>query len=154
MAETTTTLRVRLQQAEGKDAIGFVVPPDVVKRLGHGARPPVRVRIGEYEFRYTIGVMNGHAMIGLSKVVRKATGVGAGDEIDVQLSVDTSPRTAEVPPDFAAAMEATGTRTFFDTLSSSVQRYHVDTINDAKSDDTRSRRIDKATATFAAGRKR
>ena len=33
--------------------------------------PPVRVRVGDYEFRYTAGVMNGRAMIGLS--IDKAT---------------------------------------------------------------------------------
>jgi uncharacterized protein YdeI (YjbR/CyaY-like superfamily) len=43
---------------------------------------------------------------------------------------------------------------FFDGLSSSLQRYHVDTINEAKTDDTRRRRIDKAISLFAAGKKR
>ena len=150
----SASFRVTVQQAEGKDAVGFVVPPDVIEQLGHGARPPVRVRIGDYEFRYTVGVMGGRAMIGLSKAVRQATGIGAGDEIDVELTVDSSPRTADVPADFAEAMNGSGTRGFFDDLSSSLQRYHVDTINDAKTDDTRRRRIDKAVSLFAAGKKR
>jgi hypothetical protein len=150
----SASFRAAVHQAEGKDAIGFVVPPDVIKQLGHGARPPVRVRIGDYEFRYTVGVMGGRAMIGLSKVVRQAIGVSAGDEIDVELTVDSSPRTADVPVDFAEAMNGSGTRVFFDNLSSSLQRYHVDTINEAKTDDTRRRRIDKAISLFAAGEKR
>ena len=114
----------------------------------------MRVRIGDYEFRYTVGVMGGRSMIGLSKAVRQATGIDAGDEIDVELTVDSSPRTADVPADFAEAMNGSGTRGFFDDLSSSLQRYHVDTINDAKTDDTRRRRIDKAVSLFAAGKKR
>ena len=95
------------------------------------------------------------AMIGLSKAVRQATGLGAGDEIDVELTVDSSPRTADVPADFAEAMNGSGTRGFFDDLSSSLQRYHVDTINEAKTNDTRRRRrIDRAISLFAAGKKR
>ncbi|HEY5874909.1 MAG TPA: YdeI/OmpD-associated family protein [Ilumatobacteraceae bacterium] len=151
---SSASFRVTAQQAEGKDAVGFVVPPDVIEQLGHGARPPVRVRIGDHEFRYTVGVMGGRAMIGLSKAVRQAIGVGAGDEIDVELTIDASPRTADVPADFAEAMNGSGTRPFFDGLSSSLQRYHVDTINEAKTDDTRRRRIDKAISLFAAGKKR
>ena len=150
----SASFRAAVRQADGKDALGFVVPPEVIELLDHGARPPVRVRIGEYEFRYTVGVMGGVAMIGLSKAVRQATGLGAGDEIDVELTVDTSPRTAEVPDDFAEAMKASGTRAFFDDLSSSLQRYHVDSITGAKSDETRRRRIDKAVALFVAGKKR
>ncbi len=150
----SASFRVTVRQAEGKDALGLVVPPDVIEQLGHGARPPVRVRIGDHEFRYTVGVMGGRAMIGLSKAVRQATGLGAGDEIDVELTVDASPRTADVPADFAEAMNESGMRGFFDDLSSSTQRYHVDTINDAKTDDTRRRRIDKAVSLFAAGKKR
>jgi Bacteriocin-protection, YdeI or OmpD-Associated/Domain of unknown function (DUF1905) len=43
---------------------------------------------------------------------------------------------------------------FFGTLSNSMQRYHVDTINAAKSADTRQRRIDKAIALFLDGKQR
>lgn len=153
-APVSASFRVVLHQAEGKDAVGLVVPPQVIEQLGHGARPPVRVRIGGHEFRYTVGVMGGRAMIGLSKAVRQETGLGPGDEVEVELTVDTTPRTAEVAADFAAAMEAAGTRGFFDALSSSLQRYHVDTIEGAKSDDTRRRRIEKAVGLFAAGKKR
>jgi hypothetical protein len=153
-AASSARIRVTVQQADGKDALGFVVPADTIAELASGARPPVRVRIGDHEFRYTIGVMGGSAMVGLNKPVRQATGVEAGDEIDVELTVDTSPRTADVPADFAAALDTSNTRPFFDALAPSLQRFHVDTINDAKTDDTRRRRIDKAIDLFAAGKKR
>ena len=150
----SVAFRAELKLAEGKDALGFVVPPDAIERLGHGARPPVRVRIGEYEFRYTVGVMNGDAVVGVSKAVRKEAGVGPGDVVDVELVVDATPRTVEVPDDFATAMDESGTRAFFDSLANSLQRYHVDSITGAKAEDTRRRRIDKAISLFAAGKKR
>ena len=45
-------------------------------------------------------------------------------------------------------------RQFFDGLSNSLQRYHVDNVNAAKAPETRKRRIDKAVALFVAGQQR
>jgi uncharacterized protein YdeI (YjbR/CyaY-like superfamily) len=60
-----------------------------------------------------------------------------------------------VPDDFASALAAApGARDFFDGLSNSLQRYHIDSINGAKSADTRQRRIDKSVALFLAGKQR
>jgi uncharacterized protein YdeI (YjbR/CyaY-like superfamily) len=60
-----------------------------------------------------------------------------------------------VPPDFAAALATDErARAFFGKLSNSMQRYHVDNINGAKSADTRQRRIDKAIALFLDGKQR
>lgn len=94
-------------------------------------------------------------MFGVSGAIRKETGLEAGDKIDVELVVDESPRTVDVPADFAKAMAANrGTRAFFDALANSLQRYHVDNINGAKTDETRQRRIEKAVSLFQAGKKR
>jgi uncharacterized protein YdeI (YjbR/CyaY-like superfamily) len=61
----------------------------------------------------------------------------------------------EVPADFAAAMEeSVPARQFFDGLSNSLQRYHVDNINAAKAPETRQRRIDKSVALFLEGKQR
>ena len=43
------------------------------------------------------------------------------------------------------------TRAFFDGLANSLQRFHVDNINAAKTDETRHRRIEKAVALFQSG---
>jgi uncharacterized protein YdeI (YjbR/CyaY-like superfamily) len=73
----------------------------------------------------------------------------------VTLKVADTPREVDVPADFAAAMaERQPARQFFDGLSNSLQRYHVDTINAAKAPTTRQRRIDKAVSLFLEGRQR
>jgi uncharacterized protein YdeI (YjbR/CyaY-like superfamily) len=60
-----------------------------------------------------------------------------------------------VPADFAVALAADErARAFFEKLSNSMQRYHVDSINAAKSPDTRQRRIGKAIALFLDGKQR
>ena len=44
-------------------------------------------------------------------------------------------------------------KAFFAKLSSSLQRYHVDNINAAKTAETRQRRIDKAISLFRQGKR-
>jgi uncharacterized protein YdeI (YjbR/CyaY-like superfamily) len=43
---------------------------------------------------------------------------------------------------------------FFEKLSNSLQRYHIDNINGAKTPETRQRRIEKAIALFREGKQR
>lgn len=38
--------------------------------------------------------------------VREKAGVQAGDEVDIDVELDTQPREVSVPPDFTAALEA------------------------------------------------
>lgn len=134
---------------------GIVVPEEVIERLGAGRRPPVIVDVNGYQYRYTIGVMGGKHMIGISAAVRKETGLNGGDPIRVTLAVADTPREVDVPDDFAAALAADpATKDFFNKLSNSLQRYHVDNINAAKTPETRQQRIDKAVALFHAGKQR
>jgi len=134
---------------------GIEVPEEIVERLGRGKRPPVVVTVNGHEYRSTVAVMGGRYLIGVSAAVRAATGLKGGDPISVNLKVADTPREVEVPLDFAAAMdEQAPAREFFDQLSNSMQRYHVDNLNAAKSPDTRQRRIDKSVALFLAGKQR
>lgn len=134
---------------------GIVVPDDVIERLGRGKRPPVLVTVNGHEYRSTVAVMGGRHLIGVSAAVRAATGLQGGDPISVTLRVVDAPREVVVPADFAAAMERhVPARRFFDGLSNSLQRYHVDHINAAKAPETRQRRIDKSVGLFVAGKQR
>ena len=134
---------------------GIPVPEHVIEQLGHGKRPPVLVTVNGYQYRSTVAVMGGRHLIGVSSAVRAATGLRGGDPISVTLKVADTPRDVDVPADFAAAMEdRVPARQFFDGLSNSLQRYHVDNINAAKAPETRQRRIDRAVALFLDGKQR
>jgi len=134
---------------------GIEVPAEVIEQLAAGKRPPVLVNVNGYEYRNTVAVMDGRHMISISAAVRNATGLKGGDPIRVTLTVADTPREVNVPPDFAAALAADErARAFFGKLSNSMQRYHVDNINAAKSAGTRQRRIDKAIALFLDGKQR
>jgi hypothetical protein len=134
---------------------GIVVSDEVIEQLGAGRRPPVLVSVNGYEYRNTVGVMNGKAMISVSAAVRTATGLKGGDPIRVTLTVADSPREVVIPDDFAAALAAdVQAGAFFGKLSNSLQRFHIDSITSAKAADTRQRRIDKAIGLFRAGKQR
>lgn len=121
---------------------GIEVPPEVVEELGAGNRPPVTVVVNGYEYASTIAVMGGRYLIPFSSDKRSATGLGGGDAIDVELTVDTSPRTVELPHDLAAALDAAGLRSAFDALAPSGRKAHVVSVESAKAAETRSRRIE------------
>jgi len=134
---------------------GIVVPEEVINQLAAGKRPPVLVTVNGYDYRSTVAVMGGRYMIGISAAIRRATGLKGGDPIRVTLAVADTPREVEVPADFAAALavdESVGA--FFASLSNSLQRYHIDSINGAKSLETRQRRIEKAVSLFREGKQR
>jgi hypothetical protein len=134
---------------------GIVVPDNVIERLGAGRRPSVAVELNGYKYRSTVGVMQGKHMISISAAVRKATGLKGGDPISVSLSVADGPQDVELPHDFSSALAAEPeAEAFFRSLSNSLQRYHIDNINGAKSADTRQRRIDKAISLFLDGKQR
>ena len=134
---------------------GIVVPPGVIEALGAGKRPPVDVLLNSYEYRTTVGSMKGQSMISVSAAIRASTGLVAGDPVTVTLTINDTARDVTIPDDFASALrDNAGTETFFAGLSNSLQRYHVDQITSAKTEDTRQRRIDKAISLFLDGKKR
>ena len=132
----------------GRTATGIRVPESVVAGLGPGRRPAVRVTVGGHTYRSTVAVMGGAFMIPLSAENRALAGVSAGDEVDVEVELDTAPRDVEVPQDLAAALDAdAAARSAFDALSYSNRRRWVLSVEDARTAQTRQRRIDKVVST-------
>lgn len=137
----------------GKTATGIPVPADIVRELGSGKRPAVVVAIGQYTYRSTVAPMGGEFMIPLSAEHRAGAGVAAGDEVDVDVALDTEPREVTVPPDLAEALAGDpAAERAFAALSYSHQRRHVIAIEDAKTPETRQRRIAKAIGMLRDGR--
>jgi hypothetical protein len=123
--------------------MGIVVPPEVVAALGKGRRPPVTVTINGYSYRSTVAVMGGQFMVGVANEHRRPAGVENGGVVDVTLELDEAPREVEVPEDFTAALAAAGLRDAFDRLAYSHRKEHVRAIAEARTPETRARRIAK-----------
>jgi hypothetical protein len=139
----------------GKTATGIYVPDEIVAGLGAGKRPAVRVTINGYTYRSTVASVSGRFMVGVSADVRDAAGVAGGDEVDVDIDLDTEPREVTLPPDFAKALNGDpAARKTFDGLSYGMRKYHVASIEGAKTTETRQRRIAKSVGLLREGRAR
>ena len=142
-------------ELNGKSATGLQVPDDVVADLGGGRRPAVRVTINGHTYRSTVASMGGRYMLPVSAKNRTDAGIAAGDEIDVEITLDTEPREVSVPPDVAEALDSDAdVKRVFDGLSFSNRRGYVDWIEAAKKDETRRRRIADMVVRLREGRVR
>ena len=136
---------------DGKTATGIEVPAEVLDGLGGGKRPKVVVTINGFSYPSSVGSMGGRSLIPVSADVRAKAGIAAGDEIDVEVMADTEPRVVIVPDDLAAALGAhPAARAAFERLSYSNQRRHVQAVEQAKTAETRQRRIGNVLAELSA----
>ena len=133
-----------------KTATGIEVPAEVLTALGPGRRPKVRVTINGYTYPSTVGSMGGRSLIPVSADVRTKAGVPAGDAVQVDVEADDAARTLEIPADLAAALGSEpAARDAFAKLSYSGQRRYVLSVEQAKTAETRARRISKAVTELA-----
>ncbi|MFD7259137.1 YdeI/OmpD-associated family protein [Streptomyces sp. NPDC059874] len=128
---------------------GLEVPSEVVAALGGGARPPVTITVNGHSWKSRVAIMRGRHLLGLSNANRQAAGVAIGEEVEVDVELDTQPRVVVEPPDFARALDDDPVaRAAYDNLAHSRRQEHVRAIESAKRPDTRRRRIEKAIATL------
>jgi hypothetical protein len=147
--------RTTIRQAEGSTATGIEIPDKVIAALGAGKKPPVTMKVNGYAYRSTVATVDGRFMVGFSADHRAASGLKGGDEVEVEIELDTQPRTVEIPADFRAALDADAkAKATFDKVSNSLKGYHVSQVTGAKTVETRQRRIEKSIATLHAGKPR
>jgi hypothetical protein len=140
-------------EQSGKTAAGIHVPPEVVSALGTSRKPAVRATINGFTYRTSVAVLGGEFMLGVPPEFRAGAGVAAGDEVEVDLELDTAPREVAVPSDLASALLADpAARRTFEALSYSNRRRLVEPIAAAKAAETRVRRIAKTVAMLHEGR--
>jgi hypothetical protein len=142
-------------QGTGKNTTGIPVPEAVMAGLGGGRRPQVQVTIGGHSYRSSVATVDAAPMISLSADNREKAGVSAGDEVEVDVELDTAPRQVSVPSDLAAALAADpDAQLTWEGFSYSNKQWHVLSIEGAKSEETRQRRVAKSVATLHEGRAR
>ncbi|WP_327037318.1 MULTISPECIES: YdeI/OmpD-associated family protein [Microbacterium] len=144
------TQRFETTMSQFGNNTGIEVPPAVLEALGGGKRPAVVVSVNGYEYRSTVGVMQGLFLVPFSSDKRAATGIGGGDAVTVEPALDTAPRDVEVPADLAAALASAGLAAAFAALAPSHRKAHVVSVESAKAADTRARRVE-AVITKLAG---
>ena len=152
MAEKQTFETV-LEKHPWMNATGIMIPFDVEKVFG-AKRVPVKALINGVIYRGSIVRMSGKYMLGIPKVFREAAGIKSGDHIVVTIEKDLEVRTVSVPKDLADALIEKGLSDSFSAMSYTHRKEHVRAIEEAKSPETRMRRIQKAVEMIAAIKKK
>ena len=136
----------------GKTATGIAIPDEVVASLGESKRPAVTITLNGHTYRTTAVRMGGRFLVPLSAENREAAGVAAGDDVTVDVALDTAPREVELPTDLAAAMDDAA-RTTYDGLSYTHRKEWVRWVEEAKRPETRASRIERTAAALREGRR-
>ena len=137
------TFETILDKHADMDATGITLPFDVEEIFG-AKRVPVKVRINGAEHRSTIIRMGGKYVLGVPKVFRQATGIKAGEKISVELQKDLAERTVEIPDDLIKVLKENNLLDAFNKMSYTHRKEYVNSIVEAKKEETRIRRIEKA----------
>jgi len=130
----------------GKTTATVIFTQEQVDRLrgseGRG-RVPVRIMYRGNTYQTSISVYRGAWMMVVNAQMRSG-GLIPGGTYSVDITMDTTERTVDVPDDFAAALRKAKLTAAFEALSYTHRREHVRMIEDAKRPQTRARRIETA----------
>jgi hypothetical protein len=141
-----------LKQEPGMNATGIQVPAEAIAALNSGKKPKVKISVNGYNYRSTVAAYGDVYMLPFSQEHRAVSGINAGDEIEVILELDTEPRIVEVPEDLAKALDETGLRAKFESMSFSHRKEHVRALEAAKAADTRTRRLEGIIKALSEGK--
>ena len=145
----TNKFVTKIQRSKTKNVAGIVLPPEIVEGLGSGKRPPVKVTLNGYTYRSTVATMGGRFMIGLSAENRQAAGLNGDEELEVGLELDAEPRNTPPPNDLKAALVKARLLEAFEKAAPSRRKEFVRQVEDAKTLETRQRRIAKVVAALS-----
>ena len=138
------TFKAVIQNAGGGGAY-VEVPFDVEKAFG-AKKPKVRAMIEGVPYRGILTRMGTEChLLVILKGIREQIGKSFGDEVKITVELDTEPRVLEVPKDLLKELKKDkDAQAFFDQLAHTHRREYVLWIEEAKKEETRSRRILKA----------
>lgn len=129
----------------GRGGAYVLFPWDVQAEFGTKGKVPIEATFDGVRYRGSL-VRYGQPqhMLPMLKAIREQTGKRPGDRVDVVLWRDEKARTLEVPEDLSAMMQREGLLEFFESLSYTHRKEYCRWINEAKKQETRIRRLEKA----------
>ena len=146
-------MKFKTKVVQNGNNTGIHVPAEIVEKLNAGKKPPVNITVNDHTYRSSIAVMGGKFMISLSAENRKAANVKGGDEVEINIEFDASPREVELPTEFQKALNKNvAAKKTFESLSYSKKQWLVLPIKDAKTEETKMKRMEKALATLKDGK--
>ncbi len=135
--------------------VGVEFPYDVENEFGTKGHVKVKVQFDGENYRGSLAPMGGGVhYIGVTKAIRNAIGKTVGETVEVVLAIDTEPRTVEIPSDFLMELKKIpGADKIFENFVFTHKKEYVRWIEEAKKEETRKRRINKAVEMISKGKK-
>jgi hypothetical protein len=135
----------QVETPDGGSSAYVRLPADVVSSLGPAKRPPVVVTLNGYTYRTTVALYGGQSLLGVRREIRDAAGIAFDEPIEISVEVDTAERTVDVPPPLVDAFDAEPElRRAFERLSYTERKELVESIVNAKREETRHTRLARA----------
>ena len=120
-------------------------PYDTDKEFATKGRVPVKATFDGVPYTGSlVKYSNPLHMLGMLKVVREQTGKGPGDTVEVVVWKDEEVRTVELPVEFEKLMKKAGLLQVFNKLSCTHRKEYCRWITEAKKEETRLKRLEKA----------
>jgi bifunctional DNA-binding transcriptional regulator/antitoxin component of YhaV-PrlF toxin-antitoxin module len=118
--------------------------PDInLAEIGGNKRAPLKITINGYTYQSTATGVDGKCMVVFPTRDREASGAAAGDRITVTLELDDGYRHVDAPATLSEALTLNGLSEAFHNLTYSKRKEFARQVSDAKTEETRARRIEK-----------
>jgi bifunctional DNA-binding transcriptional regulator/antitoxin component of YhaV-PrlF toxin-antitoxin module len=118
------------------------IPDKNLAEIGGSKRAPLKITINGYTYQSTATGVDGKCMVVFPTRDREASGAAAGDRITVTLELDAGYRRVDVPVALAEALAQKDLGKAFHDLTYSKRKEFARQVVDAKTDETRNRRIE------------
>jgi hypothetical protein len=140
-----------IEEAPGGGAY-VLFPFDTEKEFATKGRVPVNATFDGVAYRGSLMKCGSHQhMLGLLKAIREQLGKGPGDTVEAVVWRDAEERTLELPADFEEQLKKEGLAPTFEKLSYTHRKEYCRWIIEAKKQETRSRRLEKAVEMLRQG---
>ena len=136
--------RAKIQAGAGGGAY-VVFPHDVEKEFGTKGKVPVQAAFDGVPYKGSLFKYSySQHVLGILKSIREQIGKQPGDIVDLAIWKDEELRTVEIPADFRNRLKKESLLPIFEKLSYAHRKEYCRWITEAKKEETRLRRLEKA----------
>jgi hypothetical protein len=136
--------KAKIEAGDGGGAY-VLFPYDTGKEFATKGKVPVKATFDGVPYTGSlIKYGNPLHMLGMLKAIREQIGKGPGDTLEVVVWKDEEERTADVPAQFESLMKKEGLLPVFKRLSYTHRKEYCRWITEAKKQETRRKRLEKA----------
>lgn len=119
------------------------IPPENLAAIGGNKRAPLKITINGYTYQSTATGVDGKCMVVFPMRDREASGVVAGDRVEVTLELDNGYREVAIPDELTQSLSINDLAEVFHDLPYSKRKEFARQVADAKTEETKMRRIAK-----------